>query len=173
MDWTKLPRTDPETGDLLAVVETPRGSRHKFAYATDLQILRLKKLLPAGMVFPHNFGFIPSTKAGDGDPLDVLILTEEPLPPGTCLTIRLLGALRAEARQAGADWARNDRLIAVASHVFDHSQVKSLDDIPAAFLREIEAFFVQYNRLEDRDFRVLDICGPEDAARLVEQAAIG
>src|SRR5437868_12860152 len=67
-NFSKLPVEDPETGDVLAVIETSRGSRNKYAFDLDLGAFRLKSVLPQGNVFPFDFGFIPSTKADDGDP---------------------------------------------------------------------------------------------------------
>ena len=70
----KLPPFDPETGELNVIIETPRGSHNKYAYDEQLGLIRFKKLLPAGMFFPFDFGFVPSTRSGDGDPLDVLVI---------------------------------------------------------------------------------------------------
>lgn len=72
----KLSYCDPESDALIAVIETPRGSRNKYDYDPDLKVFRLAAVLPQGTVFPYDFGFFPSTKAEDGDPLDV------PGPPG-------------------------------------------------------------------------------------------
>jgi inorganic pyrophosphatase len=76
---------------LNVIVETPRGSRNKFTYERDLGVFRLGKQLPAGAVFPYDFGFIPSTRAGDGDPLDALVLLDTPTFPGCLVRSRLLG----------------------------------------------------------------------------------
>ena len=102
-----LPTFDaPEDGALLAVVETPKGSRNKYAYNHDLRALELRKVLPRGMIFPFDFGFIPSTKAADGDPLDVLLLLDNSVPMGCIVRIRAIGALEAEQREGGR-WTRN------------------------------------------------------------------
>jgi len=77
----KIPYDDPDNDALLAVVETPRGSRNKYDYDPDLKLFRLAGVLPEGTVFPYDFGFFPSTKAADGDPIDVLILLDESVPP--------------------------------------------------------------------------------------------
>jgi inorganic pyrophosphatase len=80
-----------QDGDVQVVIETPKGSRNKYAFDPELRTFKLKKVLPEGMVFPHNFGFIPSTKAEDGDPLDVLILMDQPAFPGCVIDARLVG----------------------------------------------------------------------------------
>ena len=171
VNWSKLPRSDPRTGDYLAVVETTRGSRHKYAFDPELNMLRLKTVLPQGSVFPFDFGFIPSTKANDGDPIDVLILLDEPATAGCIIPVRLLGAIEAEQKSKETDWVRNDRLIAIATHAHDHSDAKKLKDLPSHLLSEIEAFFEHYDRLQGKDFRVLNRRGPKTAAGLVEKAA--
>lgn len=108
-DWEKvgaqqsfanLPNFDrDEEGDLLAVVETPKGSRNKYAYNEDPKVFELRKVLPRWMIFPYDFGFIPSTKAADGDPLDVLLLLDDPAPMGCVVRARAIGAIEAEQRQ--------------------------------------------------------------------------
>src|SRR3954471_14147255 len=97
-----------------AVIETPQGSRNKYKYDEESGLFILKKVLPAGSQFPYSFGFIPKTLAEDGDPLDVLVLADEPVPVGCIVPCRLIGVLRAEQGK-GHRMTRNDRLIAVAA----------------------------------------------------------
>jgi inorganic pyrophosphatase len=100
-DLTRLPTYDPEDKSLVnVIVETPRGSRNKFAYDDELAIIRLKKVLPAGMEFPYDFGFIPSTRAADGDPLDALLLMDESAHPGTLMRCRLIGTSATSTRRS-------------------------------------------------------------------------
>ncbi len=81
---------------LRVVIETPKGSRNKFAFNADDHIFELKKVLPAGMAFPYDFGFVPSTEADDGDPVDVLVLMDEPAFPGCVLKCRPIGVIQGE-----------------------------------------------------------------------------
>ena len=83
------------------VIETPKGSRNKYAFDPEQKIFELKKVLPAGMAFPYDFGFIPSTKAEDGDPADVLVLMDEPAFPGCLLKCRLVGIIEGEQGKIG------------------------------------------------------------------------
>jgi len=85
-----------DKGLLRVVIETPKGSRNKFAFNDDERIFELKKVLPAGMTFPYDFGFVPSTKADDGDPVDVLVLMDEPAFAGCALSCRLIGVIQGE-----------------------------------------------------------------------------
>jgi len=108
----KLPQTFvTNTNNINAVVETPRGCAAKYNYDEETQMFRLKKILPQGLVFPFHFGFIPYTKAEDGDPLDVLILLDEPSWPGCIIECNVIGVLEAEEIK-NKKRVRNDRLIA-------------------------------------------------------------
>lgn len=91
----ELPPERADGGTLQVIIETPRGSRNKYNFDPDQKIFTLKKVLPAGMVFPYDFGFIPDTRGGDGDPLDVLVLMDEPAVPGCLVPIRLIGVIEA------------------------------------------------------------------------------
>jgi inorganic pyrophosphatase len=89
---------------------------------------------------------------------------------GCALSVRLIGAIEAEQKEKGEVWVRNDRLLAVATHAHVHANVKSLRDLDSCLLDEIEAFFAHYNKLEGKEFRVLDRCGPKSAGKLLEAA---
>ncbi len=157
---------------ITAVIETPCGSRNKYNWDEKLHGYRLKKVLPSGMSFPYNFGFIPGTKAEDGDPLDVLVLMDTPAFPGCIVDCQLIGAMEAEQRQQDNQGKpiRNDRLIAADVHDSSFSDIHSIDELPPALLHEIEAFFVNYNRVEGREFKVLGYCDSKKAAKLIKQA---
>ena len=109
-----LPPFDSESGCLNVVIETPRGCRNKYSFDFDLGSFKLKAVLPSGAVFPFDFGSIPGTVADDGDPLDVLLLMDEPVFPGCLVEARILGVIEAEQTKDGQT-ERNDRLIAVAA----------------------------------------------------------
>src|SRR5215213_9695961 len=109
-----------EGGELHVIIETPKGSRNKFNYDEGLGVFRLGGVLPAGAVFPFDFGFVPSTLGGDGDPLDVLLLMDEPAFPGCLVEARLLGVVEAEQTERGGERTRNDRLVAVAAKARNH-----------------------------------------------------
>jgi len=123
---TILSETAPQNddGEWHVVIETPNGSRNKYSYDPDCDCMQLSTVLPEGMVFLYDFGFIPSTLGQDGDPLDTLILMEAPVVPGCVVRARLIGALEAEQKENGS-WIRNDRLIAVAVHAQTYQQPKA------------------------------------------------
>jgi len=150
------------------VIETPKGSRNKYAFNSKHRIFELKKVLPAGMTFPHDFGFIPRTLAEDGDPVDVLVLMDEPAFPGVVLKCRLIGIIEGEQ---GRDkkMERNDRVVAVEKHNHSYADIKVIDDMGKKFLKELQEFFVNYHELSAEKFRVLDIKGPKQARKRIEE----
>jgi len=126
-------------------------------------------MLPAGAVFPYDFGFIPNTRGGDGDPLDVLVLMDEPAFTGCLVRSRLLGVIEAEQTEKG-ETDRNDRLIAVASKSRTSSDLKSITDLNPKLLDEIEHFFISYNAAKGKKFKPLGRYGPETARKLVQRS---
>ena len=165
-----LPPFDEESGDLNAVVETVAGSRNKFAYDEELGLFRLKGVLPAGASFPFDFGFVPSTKGGDGDPLDVLVLMDEPAFAGCLVPARLVGVITAQQRERDGTVEQNDRLIAVASDSHTHEGVRKIDDLSPQLLDEIEHFFISYNEMRGKTFTPTARKGPRAAKTIVERA---
>jgi inorganic pyrophosphatase len=148
---TVLPEIDPFTqdGDLRVVIETPRGSRNKYSYEPECDCMQLSTVLPEGLVFPYDFGFVPSTVGDDGDPLDVLILMDAPVVPGCGVRARLIGAIEAEQKEKDKGWTRNDRLIAVATHAQTRNGAAKLSDLRPHLVSEIKKFFATYNKLRE------------------------
>ncbi len=159
-------------GTLQVVVETPKGSRNKYAFDHERHVLVLKKTLPVGMVFPYDFGFVPSTLADDGDPIDVLLLMDEPAVPGCVVEARLIGVIEGEDELQDGKTQRNDRLLAVASVSHTFAEVHDLTDLPEQMIRHMEEFFVSYPRLlGGKVYTILGSKGPDEARALVEQAS--
>jgi inorganic pyrophosphatase len=165
----ELPATDPDSGRLNVVVDTPKGSRNKYKFDERRGLWLLSKVLPQGMSFPCDFGFLPSTRGGDGDPLDVLLLTDEAAFPGCVVPARLIGVLEAEQTEHGKT-VRNDRLVAVVETPYNPAEYESLDEVGRQRLDEIEHFFVSYNLMEGRQFKPLSRRGADHARALLEQA---
>jgi inorganic pyrophosphatase len=154
------------------IIETPRGSSEKFAYDPEHRAFALKKVLPVGMVFPFDFGFVPGTKADDGDPVDVIVLSEFKSFPGCLVECRIIGALLARQREESTNGkkrkrVRNDRLIGIptAAHTMDH--VKTLDDLPDPVLEELEQFFVNYHEREGTEYEPLERVSAARAKKLL------
>ena len=123
---------------LRVVIETPKGSRNKFAFNPDEHIFELK-VLPSGMAFPYDFGFDPSTKADDGDPIDVLVLMDESAFPGCALTCRPIGVIEGE-QGTKKKKERNDRIIAIEQDAHSWTDIKTIDDLGKEFEQELEDF---------------------------------
>ncbi len=160
---------EKQDGILQVIIETPKGSRNKFAYDDRQNIFVVKKVFPAGMVFPYDFGFLPKTLAPDGDPIDVLLLMDEPAFPGIAVRSRLIGMIEGEQID-GKKKNRNDRLLAVAEMNHMYANIKRPGDLPRKFLHELEEFFVNYHQLEGKKYSLLGIRGANHAMRMIKLA---
>ncbi|HEX4068348.1 MAG TPA: inorganic diphosphatase [Acidobacteriaceae bacterium] len=155
-------------GLVQVIVETPAGSRNKFAYDPDQAVFSLKAVLPAGMAFPYDFGFLPRTIAPDGDALDVLLLMDEPAYPGIAVPARLIGVIEGE-QIVGKKKIRNDRLVAVADATHRYAKIRKLTDLPREWIKELEDFFVNYHRLQGKEYRLLGCKGAGTAMRSLKK----
>src|SRR5437868_14956126 len=135
-----------------AIIETPKGCRNKFDYDPDSGLFMLGGLLPEGMMFPFDFGFIPSTLGEDGDPLDILVLLDAPAHVGCLIEVRVIGVIQAEQTEDGKTES-NDRLLGVAIHSYDHEELKTIEDVSKTLLSQLEEFFVSYNKQRGETFR--------------------
>ncbi|MES2275207.1 MAG: inorganic diphosphatase [Bacteroidota bacterium] len=157
-----------ETTKLLTVlVESPKGYGQKFDFDTENQRVKLSKLLPEGLVFPYDFGMIPDTKGDDGDPLDIIVLSEKGTFPGCLLDCRLVGALTAEQTERDGKQMRNDRFIGVSAVSRVFGEVQTLSELPKDILPQLEAFFENYNHQAGKQFRVLERLEAEAANQLL------
>lgn len=148
------------------IIETPKGRRNKFDYDPDYRLFALGGLLPEGLAFPFDFGFIPSTLGDDGDPLDVMVLMDEPAHVGCLLDVRLIGVIEANQTEDGKKTI-NNRLIGVAVHSYNHEEVSSLKEVNKSILDQVEEFFISYNKSRGKQFKVTGRHGPKRAGELV------
>jgi inorganic pyrophosphatase len=169
-DPTKLEPLLKKDDLLQVIIETPKNCRNKYAFDPEQEIFALKKVLPAGMEFPYDFGFLPRTLADDGDPIDVLLLMDAPAFPGCLVPARLIGVIEGEQKEAGGKKTRNDRLLAVADANHNYRDIKKISDIPRGLLKELGDFFVNYHRLEGKEYRVLGHGSTQVAMRLIKKA---
>lgn len=153
---------DKDGETLNAIVETPKGSRNKYAYLPEAKLFAHSGTLPLGAVFPFDFGMVPGTLGEDGDPIDVLLLMDEPAFPGCLVRARLIAVVEAEQTERDGETMRNDRMIAVALKDRLYGDAHSLADIPDYIVKEIEHFFTSYNTINGKEFKPL---GRGDAAR--------
>lgn len=165
---SKLPALAANSDEVNAIVDTPQGSQNKFKYDEESGLFMLGGAMPAGVVFPFEFGFIPSTRGGDGDPLDLLILMDAPTFVGCLVQARLVGVIVAEQTEEGKT-TRNDRLIAVAVQSRRHAHLRELREVPKQLLAEIEHFFVSYNEIKGKKFKALSRQGAARALALARK----
>ncbi len=121
------------------------------------------------MCFPYDFGFLPRTLAPDGDPIDVLLLMDEPAFPGCAVPARLIGIIEGEQLD-GKKRVRNDRLVAIAQANHMYNNVRKLKDLPDKFVHELQVFFVNYHSLEGKRYKLLGCRGIDAAMDLIKQA---
>jgi inorganic pyrophosphatase len=161
------PMIEKDGEDVIRVViETPKGSRNKYALNPEERVFELKKVLPAGMAFPYDFGFVPSTRAEDGDPVDVLVLMDEPAFSGCVLKCRIIGIIEGEQGDKKKK-VRNDRVVAVEKDNHSFADIHQIGDLGKQFLRELEDFFVNYHELSGEQYSVLGVKGPRRAKRRI------
>lgn len=163
----KLP-TWADDEHVYAVVETPRGSTCKLDLDPKLGAFMLSKPLMAGLSYPYDWGFIPSTKAPDGDPLDVLIVHDAKTYPGVVLTCRPVGVLEVE-QKSGGNTERNDRVFAVPDRSPLETHLKDVRDLPARAREELEEFFRATNALENKALKFLGWRGPKHAGKTIRR----
>jgi inorganic pyrophosphatase len=159
-----------EDGDVHVVVETPRGSRAKFAYDPKLESFALSKSLLTGLTYPHDWGFVPSTKADDGDPLDIMVIHDAATFPGLVVTCRIIGVLQIE-QKSKKKTERNDRLFAVPRNSHSERALHDVDDLTKPIREELEKFFVATDELEDKKLKIIGWKGPKAAVQAIKDAA--
>jgi inorganic pyrophosphatase len=165
-DPSRLPAIVPgDSHTISVIIETPKGSRNKYAFDPDQRIFQLMKVLPAGMAFPYDFGFVPSTRAEDGDPTDVLVLMDEPAFPGCLLTCRVVDIIEGEQ---GKKKIRNDRIIAIEQDNHSYASIRHVDDLGKKFVRELEEFFVNYHKMLGKSCSIIGVRGPGEAKRRIK-----
>lgn len=173
MDLASLPhRLDTDACACWAVIESVKGRRNKFVYNIKTKTFELAGLLPEGMSFPLDYGFVPSTLGEDGDPIDVLVLSDEPAFPGAVLKVRVIGVVEAE-QEKGKKSVRNDRIVGVSVLSRLYESITSIDDLGEGFLTNLQQFWVNYNDLKGRSFEVVDIGDAKRACRLIKKQTVG
>lgn len=152
------------------IVETPKGSGQKYDYDPRTGKIKLKKVMPLGLVFPFDFGFIPGTLGGDGDPLDVVIISEVSSFSGCLMDCRIIGALKVIQQERDGKEMRNDRFIAVPEVSHRYAEVTAIRDLPKTIIDQAVAFFVSYNEQAGKKFSVLEKLSAAKAFQLIEKS---
>ena len=159
-----------EDGDLYVVVETPRGSRAKFDYDPKLKTFTLSKSLLTGLTYPHDWGFVPSTKADDGDPIDVMVVHDAATFPGIVLTCRVIGILQIEQKSKGKK-DPNATIVCSCPGIRSEQALKDVRDLSKPIQQELEKFFKATDELEDKKLNIIGWKGPKAAVQMINDAA--
>src|SRR5438094_6842734 len=164
-NYSKLP-TWADKQHIYAVVETPRGSRVKLGFDPKLGVFTLAKPLLAGLSYPYDWGFIPSTRAEDGDPLDAIVIHDAATCPGLVMRCKLLGVLKT-LQQTKNERIRNDRVIAVPEDSHRERELHDVQGLLPEVKQELEKFFVATDELQAKTLKFLGWQGPNEAKKLV------
>jgi len=165
--------TSPADGVLNVVVECPAGATTKIKWDEKLGAFALSRPLPLGMAYPHDWGFVPGTRADDGDPVDALVLSEGTTYPGLVIACRPLGVVRLEQnRKKDGGRERNDRIIAVAVSA-QRYPLRTAAELPPRVREELERFFLNVVFFQSKDPSLLGWGDADEAWRLVRESAGG
>jgi len=153
---------------IVVIIETPKGSKYKYKFEPETNRLKVHKLLPSGLAFPYDFGFIPETKGEDGDPLDVMIFSEDSFLPGSVVECEILGAIKAK-QSSDEETVRNDRIIVTPKLTAEKDKELALEDFSKHKIKELEDFFTYYNKMEGKEFRSVGILTVKETWKMVKE----
>ena len=161
--WHDIDPTVITPSDFNAVIEIPKGSSCKYEMDKYTGLLRLDRVLYTSTHYPANYGFIPRTYADDGDPLDVLVLCEQPIYPMTLMQVYPIGVMR--MIDSGA---LDDKIIAVPFSDPTYNHIQTIDELSPHIFDEIMHFFSVYKQLENKQTAVKELFGPTEAKQIIE-----
>ena len=165
MDYHALPIGDKIPEQVNAFIEIPAGTHNKYEYDAELGIMKLDRVLHSPFFYPVDYGFFPQTLADDGDPLDVMVVTDAPTFPGCLSEVRPIGIMHMVDGGEG-----DDKVIAVQASNPHYSSVKKLSDLEPHILEEITHFFSQYKHLEKKEVEVKEWADQETAFHKIKEA---
>jgi inorganic pyrophosphatase len=166
--WHDVPLPEDVALSFPAVIEIPKGSRNKYELDKKLGVLKVDRVLFSAVYYPANYGFIPRTYCDDNDPLDVLVLGQEPVQPLTVMQARAIGCMQMD------DQGREDDKI-IAVHLNDPAvnYITDVKELPDYKVAELQRFFEDYKMLEHKSVRVTHYLGVSDAVAIIRKAASG
>src|SRR5687767_14642383 len=147
------------------IIEVPKGSKNKYELDKETGLLKLDRVLFSAVHYPANYGFIPRTYCDDGDPLDVLVLAQEPVHPLTLVEARAIGVMRMRDEK-GID----DKIVAVSVRDPAYADYSHKDQLPSHVLRQVRRFFEDYKTLEHKQVIIEDLLGPSEAVAIISEA---
>jgi inorganic pyrophosphatase len=160
--WHDIVCDEPVDESFPAFIEIPKGSKVKYELDKETGLLKVDRVLFSAVHYPANYGFIPRTYCDDGDPLDVLVLCQEPVTPYCIMRARAIGVMQMRDEKGG-----DDKIIAV--HLDDpaYSHYSHIREVPQHLLAELKRFFEDYKTLEKKSVEVDELLGPYEAAKIL------
>lgn len=163
--WHDVPLGEDPVRVFNCIIEIPRGSKNKYELDKKTGLLRLDRVLYSSVRYPANYGFLPQTHCDDGDPLDVLVLCQEPITPRCIVRARPIGCL-----QMSDDMGQDDKIIAVPLDDPEYTHIHDIRDLGPHRMLELRQFMLDYKRLENKEVDVEQMEGPSTAQRVIRAA---
>lgn len=163
--WKDLESGPSAPEVVYAVIEIPRGSRNKYEYDKDMEAFALDRVLYSPVHYPAEYGIIPQTLYDDGDPMDIMVLMEQPTFPGCIIESRAIGMMRMID-----DGDQDDKILAVPTQDPRYQEVQDLEDVAPHLLKEIAQFFQDYKALEGKETEVQGWVGKEEAFKAIKHS---
>lgn len=163
--WHSVPFGDINGEEVSSIIEISKNSRAKYELDKDSGMLMLDRVLYSSVYYPANYGFIPQTYCDDGDPLDILVLSQIEIQPLTLVKAKIIGVMRM-LDQGEAD----DKLIAVCANDMSVNHLRDISELPEHSLKEVRHFFEEYKRLENKVVKIEEFQGARLAKKIFQHA---
>ncbi|MBR4270686.1 MAG: inorganic diphosphatase [Clostridia bacterium] len=165
--WHDIEKNRIKKDEFVSFIEIGKGSKVKYELDKETGLIKFDRMLFTSMVYPANYGFIPRTLGGDGDPLDVLVLTSEPLIPGVLVDSKPIGMI-----VMVDDGEQDEKIIAVAKKDPFYKDVKTMDDLPKHIFDEMEHFFKRYKELQNKVTEIKGVKGLDEALKVIDESLV-
>ena len=162
-----IPEEEIQKDHFLAYIEISAHSKNKYEYDEQAHCLRLDRILFTSTHYPHNYGFIPRTWGLDEDPLDVMVITSEPVLPASLMRCRPIGVL--EMKDSGKV---DEKIIAIPFNDPTYNGYRSIHELPTHIFEEMRHFFTVYKTLEHKKTSVLEVMGRKRAEEIISESIV-
>jgi inorganic pyrophosphatase len=163
--WHSVSYGDNVPERVNAIIEIPRNSRAKYELDKDTGMLKLDRVLYSSVYYPANYGFIPQTYCDDGDPLDILVLSQIDMQPLCLVEAKIIGVMRM-LDQGEAD----DKLISVCAHDMSVAHINDISELPPYFIEEMRHFFEEYKKLENKVVKIEEFQSARLARKILQHS---